>query len=419
MNQKDLVRYYYANKEDVFDGVSYNKGGRILHMLRNYVGDDAFFKSLNNYLTTNKFKTGEAAQLRLAFEEVTGKDLNWFWNQWYYSNGHPKLKIDYNFDIPGIPNVAEVIVEQTQKSGKIFTLPIAIDVYTDGKAKRYNVWLRNKTDTFHFDVNSKPELINVDAEKILLGEKTDNKSEANFIAQYKYAKNYLDRKEALDFFAKKNMPEIAKGLHDKFYKLKVSTIQKIGTSPYKADPVVLGDIEEMAKKDNNKKVKAAAINYLVKNGDRKYLSIFEAAVSDSSYSVAGAALKGIIALDSVNAYTIAKKYSNDAKGALGNAVMDILFAKGTEADFESIAKSYNDAAPSQEKVGMTADFGDYLLKVNDISKLKKGVDYMMRFRNIIPEQYRVYVDPTYKTAFDKISKEKGKEVEDYINSVFK
>ena len=35
--------------------------------MRNYVGDDAFFKSLNNYLTTNKFKTGEAAQLRLAF----------------------------------------------------------------------------------------------------------------------------------------------------------------------------------------------------------------------------------------------------------------------------------------------------------------------------------------------------------------
>jgi hypothetical protein len=39
------------------------------------------FKSLNLYLTTNKFKT-EAHQLRLAFEEITGKDLNWFFNQW-------------------------------------------------------------------------------------------------------------------------------------------------------------------------------------------------------------------------------------------------------------------------------------------------------------------------------------------------
>ena len=89
-DKKDLVRFYYADKEDMFDAVSYNKGGRILHMLRNYVGDDAFYKSLNTYLTTNKFKTGEADQLRLAFEEVTGKDLNWFWNQWYYGSGHPK-----------------------------------------------------------------------------------------------------------------------------------------------------------------------------------------------------------------------------------------------------------------------------------------------------------------------------------------
>ena len=50
--KKDLVRFYYGDKEDMFDAVSYNKGGRILHMLRNFVGDSAFFKSLNLYLTT-------------------------------------------------------------------------------------------------------------------------------------------------------------------------------------------------------------------------------------------------------------------------------------------------------------------------------------------------------------------------------
>ena len=77
----DLVRFYYKDKEDVFDAVSYPKGGRILNMLRNYVGDSAFFKSLNKYLTDNKFKNGEAHQLRLAFESVTGQDLNWFWNE--------------------------------------------------------------------------------------------------------------------------------------------------------------------------------------------------------------------------------------------------------------------------------------------------------------------------------------------------
>jgi aminopeptidase N len=70
---KKLVRFYYKDKEDMFDAVSYNKGGNILNMLRKYVGDSAFFKSLNLYLNTNKFKSAEAQQLRLTFEEITGK----------------------------------------------------------------------------------------------------------------------------------------------------------------------------------------------------------------------------------------------------------------------------------------------------------------------------------------------------------
>ncbi|MBC7866536.1 MAG: M1 family metallopeptidase, partial [Gloeobacteraceae cyanobacterium ES-bin-316] len=314
---KNLVRYHYSNKEDMFDAVSYNKGGRILHMLRNYIGDDAFYKSLNLYLTQNKFKTGEAAQLRLAVEEVTGKDMNWFWNQWYYGNGHPKLKISYNYDIPGIPNTAEVIVEQTQKTGKVFMLPIAIDVYTNGKAERYAVWLKNTKDTFYFKTSTKPELINVDADKILLAEKTDNKSEENAIAQFKYAKNYLDRREALDFFARKTMPEVAKGLNDKFAGLRQYTLQKIATTPYKTDAVVLETIQNIAKTDKDKKTRAAAITYLAKNADAKYLPIYQSAVNDSSYSVAAAGLKGLVALDAANAYSLAKKYSSDAKGALG------------------------------------------------------------------------------------------------------
>ena len=69
----DLIWFDHFDKEDMFDGHSYNKGGRILHMLRSYLGDDAFFKGLNNYLTTNKFKAAEVHHLRLAFEEVVEK----------------------------------------------------------------------------------------------------------------------------------------------------------------------------------------------------------------------------------------------------------------------------------------------------------------------------------------------------------
>jgi aminopeptidase N len=58
--KKDLVRFYYNDREDMFDAVSYQKGGAILNMLENYVGDSAFFKTLNLYLKTRKFKSAEA-----------------------------------------------------------------------------------------------------------------------------------------------------------------------------------------------------------------------------------------------------------------------------------------------------------------------------------------------------------------------
>jgi tetratricopeptide (TPR) repeat protein len=271
------------------------------------------------------------------------------------------LKISYNYDVPGI---AKVYVEQTQKTDKVFKLPLAVDIYTAGKAERKNIWIENKLDSFSFAYTTKPELINVDADKILLAEKTDNKTEENILAQWKYAKTYLDRREALDFFAKKSMPEIAKGLNDKFAGLRQYTMQKLATTPYKKDAVVMETIESIAKTDKNKKTKAAAISYLVKNGDAKYAAIYQAAVSDSSYSVAGAALKGLVALDSANAYSLAKKYSSDAKGTLGATVNDILISQGTEADFAFIAEAYKKVNPDVtielEKFKNTEDYENAL-----------------------------------------------------------
>jgi aminopeptidase N len=135
--------------------------------------------------------------------------------------------------------------------------------------------------------------------------------------------------------------------------------------------------------------------------------------------VAGASLEGILALDSANAYSLAKKYSSDAKGSLGNLVNTILLNKGAEEDFEFIAGGYDKSAPSFDKVKMTTQFGNYLSKLNDEKKIKTGIDYIMKFRNLIPEAFRPQVDPGFKATFDKLSQAKGKGIEDYINSVFK
>ena len=48
--QVDMIRFDYSDKEDMFDNHSYAKGGRILHMLRNILGDDAFYNGLKNFV---------------------------------------------------------------------------------------------------------------------------------------------------------------------------------------------------------------------------------------------------------------------------------------------------------------------------------------------------------------------------------
>ena len=90
--------------------------------------------------------------------------------------------------------------------------------------------------------------------------------------------------------------------------------------------------------------------------------------------VAGAALQGLIAIDSANAYTLAKKFSADAKGDLGDAVDAILMAQGKEADYDFILKTYADMPSGQQKLEVTGEVCNYLSKLNDEQKIKNGVD---------------------------------------------
>ena len=110
INKETLIRFNYDNRMEMFDAHSYQKGGRVLHMLRNYIGDDAFFAGLNLYLKDNEFQTVEIHNLRLAFEEVTGEDLNWFFNQWFLSAGHQIIEVEKNF----ADGKLAVTIQQTQ-----------------------------------------------------------------------------------------------------------------------------------------------------------------------------------------------------------------------------------------------------------------------------------------------------------------
>ena len=391
---KDLVRFYYADKEDMFDGVSYAKGGRILHMLRKYVGDDAFFKSLNKYLTDNKFGNGSAHKLRLSFEAVTGKDLNWYFNQWYFGSGHPKLDISYGYNAD--TKMAAVYLKQTQGS-TLFKLPLTVDVYEGAVKKRHMVWANNKADTFYFPASNKPDLINVDAEKITLAEKKDAKTLAEYAHEFKYGGLYLDRREALDFASRNTSDPVAfkiitDALNDPYFRIRVKALGSFGTT--KLDDALLGKISSMAKNDPSKLVKAEAIKMLGQQKNASNKELFTKAIDDSSYTVAGAGLEALALIEPKEAYAIANQLAQEkSKGALKEAITNTIITNGDESAFDFILNNFNSMPLSQGKFISVGSISTFLAKVTDLDKFKKGVDAIAAFRDEIPSTARPQTDP--------------------------
>jgi len=394
---KQLVRFHYKDKEDMFDAVSYQKGGRILHMLRNYVGDSAFFKSLNNYLTTNKFKSAEAHQLRLAFEDVTGRDLNWFFNQWYFNSGHPSVDIDYQYD--DAAGKVNVIIKQTQKSGKIFSLPLAIDVYDGANKKRYIVWVKNGVDTFTISYAKRPDLVNVDGDKVMLWVKKDNKTLDNYIHQYTHAGNYLDRREAIDFASKKlddpKAVELIKtALTDKYHGLRNFAISKADLKKETVKTGFESVLLNLAKSDKYATVRASAIQKLGDYKKAEYADLFKKAVTDSSYTVAGNALAALIKVDPATSSALVKQLAEKpSKGILQEVVMSEILKSGDESMAEKIIGDFAKMPLSQGKFQALNGLATYLSAIKNAEKIKWGVDEIVKFRDAIPENFKNQTDP--------------------------
>ena len=180
----DLIDYEYENREDMFDAHSYNKGGLVLHMMRSYLGDDVFFKGLNLYLTRNALTAVEAAQLRLAMEEASGEDLNWFFNQWYFGSGQPELTVTDSFDVVNKKLILNVTQTQTgPQQQHIFQIPVDVDLYFGKGTATVNekIFVNKRSQSFSFSVASKPVNVIFDANNVLLGKVKQTKPVESYI----------------------------------------------------------------------------------------------------------------------------------------------------------------------------------------------------------------------------------------------
>ncbi|MBL4592530.1 MAG: M1 family metallopeptidase, partial [Flavobacteriales bacterium] len=317
-NYQDMIRFDYDKREDMFDGHSYQKGGRILHMLRNYIGDDAFFASLKLYLETNKYTDVEMHQLRLACEKVTGKDLNWFFNQWFYAKGHPELDIEYSYN--DSLKTQTVIVMQMQKLdiAPIYYIPLKIDIYVDGKVETKEVVIDKITNTFTFEVSSKPDLINFDADKMLLCEKVDNHNEIEEWAfMYHNAPRYLDRYEAIKKVSKSSdavaLETMTHALADKYPFLRRTAIRGIKKAAKNNADEVKAKLLDLAKNDSDSRVRGDAMSALAKyfKDDEDVKAVLINGVSEESYYVIGKSLAALSKVSYEDAMKFAKSLESE------------------------------------------------------------------------------------------------------------
>jgi len=397
---KNLVRFHYNNREDVFDLVSYQKGGAIVQMLRTYLGDDVFFAGLQKYLTDNKFGNGEAHQMRLAMEAVSGQDLNWFYNQWYYGAGHPVVSIDYGWDAG--TKTQSVTIKQTQP-GMVFRLPLAIDYYVNGKAQRQRVTVTEATQTFIMPLAAKPELVNVDAEKFTLWQKTDNKPLTESLYQYSHAPLYVDRREALAaaVAAQATNPAaravVLAALKDKFYGLRIAAIQGLKLDNKDVAKAAAPTLRQLASSEKENHVRAAALGALAQLKDKKDEKIVASALGSQSYEVQGAGLEALGELNPAAALARAKTLEADEH--LTSAVTGVYAQQGGTEQWNYIRTAY-DKAEGRNRYNYIQPMVQILGRLNDPTAFSEDVKRLQELA-LVPQLKAYGFDKRMAEAIQK------------------
>ncbi|KAJ1549298.1 hypothetical protein HK405_006073 [Cladochytrium tenue] len=130
---RPIVCRTYDTSRNLFDQHTYPGGAWRIHMLRQLLGEDAFWTGVCNYVQTYAGKTVETDDFRRCLEAASGLNLTAFFDQWIYSPGYPKLRASYSYD--DALGVARVTLTQTQKPTR-FDLDVDVDlVLADGRVR--------------------------------------------------------------------------------------------------------------------------------------------------------------------------------------------------------------------------------------------------------------------------------------------
>lgn len=371
MGKEELIRFDYGHHMEMFDAHSYQKGGRVLHVLRNYVGDEAFFAALNHYLKTNEFKAVEIHHLRLAFEEVTGEDLNWFFNQWFLSAGHPVLEVEKEY--VDSTNTLKVIVIQTQEGEDVpavFKLPTSIEIVkANGLIYEKSITLEQREQTFEFTLSEAPLLVNLDANKSLLAEIEQDFSMEEAVVLYEKGGNFMDRYEAIRELKRNNdsiaIQTIKKALKDSHWKIRAYAIEGIRNLAKSEGEATFKQLKEMALNDEKSNVRAEAIRALNKYFEADISAdLLQKAAEDPSYLVVSSALNALYDKDAAAGLQAAKKLEKEESASLTTTIAEMYAEDGSAEHLHFFQESIRTVS-GFNIYPLSMSFGDFLVKQED------------------------------------------------------
>ncbi|MES2618428.1 MAG: M1 family metallopeptidase [Bacteroidota bacterium] len=424
----NLIRYHYDKKDDMFDRHSYQKGGAILHMLRKYMGDEAFFKSLNLYLTRNAFKNAEIHDLRIICEEVIGEDMHWFFDQWFMGSGHPTIEVKHQ-PYNGSGKAYAITILQT--GDKLFKLPVDVDfISSKGVVERHRIVIEKDSQTFVFTNINKPEAVIFDAEYQLLAKVTETKSMQAWEMQLKKSRLYAHKIDALNELSSLQKDKAQKiiyyksYLNDSFWHMREIVLQNMNHEDLTTEELkpYLNTIEELADKDPKSDVRAATIPFFSKQKNEDQL---EKMLNDSSYLVASEALEALGSLNRKAAYSFANKNREEQNDLMQRRVFLAIgqYSDNDETDFFiSQITDGNDQTFDNAKYGLFyfTTFNDRTKFDNALSSIEtltvnketkdRGVTTLREMKSFLESQImflqiaKIY-NKEYKGLFTKIEAE--------------
>lgn len=384
--QVPMIRFDFASQEDMFDAHSYQKGGRILHQLRLEVGDEAFFKTLNYYLLKYAGQTAEIEDLRLSFEKVTGRDLKWFFDQWFFKPGHPNILVEHKVEKNKINLMLKQVTDST--SNFIYDLKIPVEIQTSTGIKIDNLKFNTAQQNYELNFEGEYQNVLINPDGYLLAAINHEKSETELINQYQNSKTIYGRLFALENLTykavegsetnplqnKKVREVVLEALKDPFWRIRDLAVQKFFDYDGEDFLKVEKALQQIIKNDPRTNVRASAIlavkNFLNPQND----ILFREALNDTSNQVKAAALEALFTNNVQDASDLATKYSSVNDFNIFMAVSAFYSQNPVADNYQWFLEKLTDFEGFELYQGVTS-LGAFLLK-SDTQIIQKSVPYL-------------------------------------------